>query len=212
MLIGRPSTSVSFSSNAFCACSGVSKSTYPKPFGRPVSRSVMIRAETTPPIDSKMLASHSWSMFQERLPTKMLVEPVASDSGFERLAGVSVADVGASALRFWPATAAGLASSSSPDSSSSDSSSSESSSEEDSSFAAFEPLDLAAALTGALVSSDSSSESSSELESSSESESESESSEEESLSSALGAGALGVARVFFFDSFGASSSEDSSDF
>lgn len=100
MLIARPSTSVSLSSNAFCACSGVSKSTYPKPFGRPVSRSVMIRAETTPPMDSKMLVSHSWSMFQERLPTKMLVEPVDSVSGLERLAGVSVAEVGASALRF----------------------------------------------------------------------------------------------------------------
>src|SRR5438552_89272 len=124
----------------------------------------MIRAETTPPIGSKMLASHSWSMFHERLPTKMLTEPV--DSGLERLLGVSVAEVGAS-LRFWPA--AGLASSSSSSSSSEDSSSSSESSSEDSSddspfldlAASLVPLALAA-FFGAASSEDSSSESSSE--------------------------------------------------
>jgi len=59
-----------------------------------------MRAETTPPMSEKMPASQSWSMFQERLPTKMEVEPVASpESGLGRLVGVSVAEVGAS-LRF----------------------------------------------------------------------------------------------------------------
>lgn len=97
ILIARPSTSVSFNLRAACACSGVSKSTYPKPLGRPVLRSVMIRAETTPPISSKILPSQSSSMFQERLPTKMLTDP--PESAFVRLTGVSVVEEGAS-LRF----------------------------------------------------------------------------------------------------------------
>jgi hypothetical protein len=200
MLIGRPSTSVPFNSNAFCACSGVSKSTYPKPLGRPESRSVMIRAETRPPIDSKMLASHSWSMFHERLPTKMLTEPV--DSGLERLLGVSVAE-GAS-LRFW--LTAGLASSSSSeDSSSSSSESSSDSSSDDSSFLALAvlvPLALAAFL-GASSSSDSSSESSSDS-------SESSSDELSPLRAAL-AGIFAPLVLFArADFFGTSSSDDSS--
>jgi hypothetical protein len=99
---------------------------------------------------SKILASHSSSMFHERLPTNKDVDSFVA-SALGRLTVVSGAEVGAS-LRFFEGATSSSSSSSSSDDDSSSSSSSEVSSEESSSSevdsltgAGFTPFVLAGA-------------------------------------------------------------------